>query len=154
VLALDVATKVWVVSWEPGREIEVLGDALVLRESRNSGAAFGLAQGATVVLTLVALVVAVVIARVAPRLASRRWAVALGLILGGALGNLADRMLRAPGPLRGAVVDFIDLSYWPSFNVADSAIVVGGALAVLLSLLGVEPSDTAGADDSTGDTET
>lgn len=139
-VVVDALTKVWVVSWDNGREIELLGGFVVLRESRNSGAAFGLAQGATVVLSLVALVVVLVIARTARRLRSRPWAVALGLILGGAVGNLADRLLRDPAPLRGAVVDFIDLPYWPSFNAADSAIVIGGALAVLLSVLNVEPA--------------
>ena len=160
-LAADVVTKVWVVGWDAGREIELLGGLVVLRESRNSGAAFGIAQGATVLLTLVALVVVAVIVRTAARLRSARWALALGLILGGALGNLLDRLFRAPGPLRGAVVDFIDLPRWPSFNVADSAIVVGGVLAVLLSFLGVEPTaarveetaTTDGGDAAPGDTE-
>ena len=152
-LALDVATKVWVVGWDAGREIELLGGLLVLRESRNTGAAFGLAQGATVLLSGVALVVVVVIARTAHRLRSAPWALSLGLILGGALGNLGDRLFRAPGPLRGAVVDFIDLPRWPSFNVADSAIVVGGLLAVLLSLRGVEPTGEVRPDADAGDTE-
>jgi len=154
VLALDVVTKIWVVGWEADREIELLGGFVVLRESRNSGAAFGLAQGATVVLSVVALGVVAVIARTARRLRSRRWALALGLILGGALGNLVDRLLRDPAPLRGAVVDFIDLPRWPSFNVADSAIVVGGILAVLLSMAGVEPAGHPGPDPAPGDTET
>jgi signal peptidase II len=153
-LALDVATKAWVVSWPRGREIELLGGVVVLRESRNTGAAFGLAQGATVILSVVALGVVVVIVRTAARLRSRRWALSLGLILGGALGNLADRLLRDPAPLRGAVVDFIDLPRWPSFNVADSAIVVGGILAVLLSMMGVEPTGGGSVPDAdAGDTE-
>jgi signal peptidase II len=72
-------------------------------------------------------------------LASSRWAIALGLLLGGALGNLTDRIFRGPGPLRGWVVDFIQLPHWPVFNVADSAICCGGALMVLLTILGLHP---------------
>ena len=90
------------------------------------------------VFALVAVGVIVVIMRFAGRLRSSAWAVTLGLLLGGALGNLVDRLFRAPGPLRGYVVDWIQLPHWPVFNLADSAIVCGGALAVLLTLLGVE----------------
>ncbi|HVF06785.1 MAG TPA: signal peptidase II [Frankiaceae bacterium] len=150
VLAADVATKVWAVERLSGREIDTLGGLVVLHLHRNPGAAFGLAGGATVVFSLIALVIVGVIVRVARQLASRWWAVALGLLLGGASGNLLDRLLRSPGPLRGHVVDFIDLhwngrSVWPVFNVADMAIVTGAALALLLSVRGVEmtpPGDT------------
>ena len=138
---LDVATKLWVVERLRDDTVRLLGGALLLRQSRNPGAAFGIAGGATVVFTAVAVVVIVVIARAARRLHSRGWAVALGLVLGGALGNLVDRVLRDPAPLRGAVVDFIDFQVWPSFNMADSGIVVGGALAVLLTLRGIEPAE-------------
>ena len=139
VLALDIGTKVLVVAELEGRRtLELLGGQLLLRVSRNPGAAFSFAEGATVLFTTVALVVVVVIVRVSRRLHSRGWAVALGLLLGGASGNLVDRLLRTPGPGRGAVVDFIDFQVWPSFNVADSAIVVGGLLAVLLSFRGIE----------------
>jgi signal peptidase II len=68
--------------------------------------------------------------------------VALALMLGGALGNLSDRLFRSPGPLRGHVVDWIELPHWPVFNIADSAIVVGGLLAVLLALRGIEMDGT------------
>ena len=139
VLALDIGTKVLVVSELEGRRtLELLGGQLLVRVSRNPGAAFSFAEGATLLFTAVALVVVVVIVRVSRRLHSRGWAVALGLLLGGASGNLVDRLLRTPGPGRGAVVDFIDFQVWPSFNVADSAIVVGGLLAVLLSFRGIE----------------
>ena len=139
VLALDIGTKVLVVAELEGRRtLELLGGQLLLRVSRNPGAAFSFAEGATVLFTAVALAVVVVIVRVSRRLHSRGWAVALGLLLGGASGNLVDRLLRTPGPGRGAVVDFIDFQVWPSFNVADSAIVVGGLLAVLLSFRGIE----------------
>jgi signal peptidase II len=128
-----------------------LGGLVVLHEQRNPGAAFSIAGGATVLFTLVALGIVAVIVRTARRLRSRAWAVTLGLLLGGALGNLADRLLRAPGPLRGHVVDFVDLqwhgrSVWPVFNVADAAIVTGALLAVLLSWRHVEMGEPAVSD--------
>lgn len=147
VLALDVATKVWVVAELEGRRaIELLGGQLLIRVSRNPGAAFSFAEGATVLFTLVAVVVIVVIVRVSRRLGSAGWAASLGLLLGGASGNLVDRLLRSPGPGRGAVVDFLDFQVWPSFNVADSGIVVGGLLAVLLSFRGIEVDGTRSKD--------
>lgn len=150
VLALDVATKVWAVERLSPGEVDLLGGLVVLHEQRNPGAAFSLAGGATVLFTAVAFGIVAVIVRTARRLVSRGWAVSLGLLLGGALGNLADRLFRAPGPFRGHVVDFIDLqwngeSVWPVFNVADMAIVAGAGLALLLSFRGVEmtpPRDT------------
>ena len=142
-LVLDVITKVLVVARLEGREpVELLGGQLLLRVSRNSGAAFSFAEGYTIVFTLVAVAVIVVILRVSRRLGSTGWALSLGLLLGGAAGNLVDRLLRSPGPGRGAVVDFIDFQVWPSFNVADSAIVTGGLLAVLLSFRGIEVDGT------------
>ena len=139
VLALDIATKVLVVAELEGRRtLELLGGQLLIRVSRNPGAAFSFAEGATVLFTAIAITVIVVIIRVSRRLGSRGWAVCLGLLLGGASGNLVDRLFRSPGPGRGAVVDFIDFQVWPSFNVADSAIVTGGVLAVLLSMRGIE----------------
>jgi signal peptidase II len=118
-----------------GKRVVELGP-LTLRVSRNTGAAFSFAEGYTVVFTAVAVAVVVVIARTARTLRSAGWAVSLGLLLGGALGNLTDRLLRDPGVARGGVVDFLDLGWWPSFNVADSCICVGAALAFLLSVRG------------------
>jgi signal peptidase II len=139
VLAVDVVTKVLVVARLEGEQpVELLGGQLLLRVTRNPGAAFSFAQGATVLFTVIAVAVIVVILRVSRRLGSAGWALSLGLLLGGAAGNLVDRLLRSPGPGRGAVVDFIDFQVWPSFNIADSAIVSGGVLAVLLSFRGVE----------------
>lgn len=136
-LALDVATKVAVVaSMADGERIPLIGHTVALVLLRNPGAAFSLATGATWLLTVVALAVVVGIVRIARRLRSPGWALALGLVLGGALGNLVDRFLRGPGPLRGHVVDFVSVGWWPVFNVADSAICVGGAVLVLLALLG------------------
>ncbi len=138
VLAADMVTK-WLAVRELGdREpVELLGGLLTLRLVRNGGAAFGAAQGLTVVLTVVAAGVVVVILRLSRRLASLPWAVALGLVLGGAVGNLVDRVFRAPSPGRGHVVDFLGLPHWPVFNLADSAIVCAGVLLVVLSARGI-----------------
>ena len=147
VLALDAVTKaVAVEQLADGSRVRLLGGLLHLTLTRNSGAAFGIGAGATILLTLVAVAVVVVIVRTAARLASAWWAVALGLLLGGAVGNLADRLLRDPAPLRGQVIDWIQLPHWPVFNLADSAIVVGGLLAVVLSTRGVRVDGTAAAD--------
>lgn len=142
-LIADIGTKLLVVARLEGKEpIELLGGAVTLAVSRNSGAAFSFAEGATVVFTLVAVGVAVFIVRTLPRLRSTAWAVTLGLLLGGAVGNLVDRLTRAPGIGRGAVVDFISVPHFATFNVADSAITVGAVLAVLLSLKSVEVDGT------------
>jgi signal peptidase II len=143
VLVLDVVSKVLVVAkldHQPPKRL--LGGAIYLDEARNSGAAFSLGTGFTVILSLIAIAVIIVIVRTASRMRSTGWAIALGLILGGALGNLTDRIFRAPGVFRGHVVDWISLfgpnaAHWPIFNLADSAVVCGAILAALLSLFGV-----------------
>jgi signal peptidase II len=139
VVVLDVVTKVLVVARLEDREpVSLLGGRLLLQVTRNPGAAFSFATDATAVFTTIAVVVIAAILWSTRTLRSAGWAVALGLVLAGATGNLVDRVFRTPGPGRGAVVDFIDFRVWPSFNVADSAIVIGGLLAVLLSLKGIE----------------
>lgn len=144
-LLADLVSKYLVVAHiKPSdRGIRLLGGAIYLVQARNSGAAFSVGTGATVMLTAISVVVVVIITRAARRLTSTAWAVSLGLVLGGALGNLVDRFFRAPAPGKGHVVDWISLfandgHIWPIFNLADSSIVVGGAIAVLLSLLGVD----------------
>lgn len=147
-LALDILTKVLVVAnLDPQVPVQVPGGFLQLRLLRNAGAAFSLATGMTWLLSVVAVIVVAAIIRMARRLRSAGWAIGLGLVLAGALGNLVDRVFRAPGPLRGHVVDFLALvhdgrSIWPVFNVADSCIVCGGILLVLLAFLGREPNGT------------
>ena len=149
VLVADIVSKVAVVAtMQEGERVRLIGRLLRVDYTRNAGAAFSIGTGATVLFTAVAVVVAVVIVRQARRLVSRSWAVTLGLLLGGALGNLVDRLLRSPGPLRGHVVDWIELPHWPVFNIADSAIVIGGCIAVLLAARGV-PFDASGEDDRT-----
>jgi signal peptidase II len=142
-VSLDVATKALVVAHLEGKDsIRLLGGAVTLVVSRNSGAAFSFAQGMTIVFTAVALVVIGYIVRIMPRLRSSWWALTLGLLLGGAIGNLIDRLTRSPGVGRGHVVDFISVPHFASFNVADSAITVGAVLAILLSYRGIEVDGT------------
>jgi signal peptidase II len=137
VLALDIASKAIVVATLSDRPpIRLLGGLLTLRESRNSGAAFSIGTSMTVVFTVIAVGVIIFILRTSRRIYSLPWAVALGLLLGGAMGNLGDRIFRAPGPFRGWVVDWIEVPHWPVFNLADSAIVCGGVLMVLIAARG------------------
>ncbi|HET8589455.1 MAG TPA: signal peptidase II [Nakamurella sp.] len=144
VLAVDIVTKVIAVATlTPGQSPRILGGLVYFSLFRNSGAAFSMATGMTWILAVIALAVVAFIIRMAPRMRSTPWAVCLGLILGGALGNLTDRIFRAPGVMRGHVVDFIsvfgpDAQYFPVFNAADSAITIGGITLVLISLLGID----------------
>ncbi len=141
VLVVDQVSKsIAVARLEGEPSVELLGHWLRLTFVRNSGAAFSLAGNYTVLISILAMVVAVAIVRTARTLTNPWWAVVLGGILGGALGNLLDRILRDPAPLRGHVVDFLKLPNWPVFNVADMALVGSATLAVLLSLRGVEMS--------------
>jgi signal peptidase II len=142
VVAADLVTKLLVVSkLQDNEPIRLLGGLFYLIHTRNTGAAFSLASGFTIALTMIAVGVIVFILYLSRRLYSVGWAVALGMVLGGAAGNLVDRIFRAPGPLRGGVVDFIALldpvhPAFPVFNVADSSLCIGVALAVLLELRG------------------
>jgi signal peptidase II len=136
VLALDIVTKVIVVA-NLHRRISLLGGFLHILVDRNSGAAFSVGPSLTILYSAIAITVIVVILRTSRRIRSLPWAVTLGLLLGGATGNLVDRIFRWPGPFRGWVVDWIQLPHWPVFNLADSAIVCGGILAVLLSARGM-----------------
>jgi len=138
VLGIDQVTKVWAVSaLTAGERIPVLGDLLGLTLVRNAGAAFSVATGMTWVFTLAAVAVSVFVLRVANRLGSRGWTAALGLLLGGALGNLTDRLLREPGFARGHVVDFIAYGDWFVGNVADIALVVAAAFIAYLGMRGI-----------------
>jgi len=130
-LAVDIASKSAAVAWLTGNPVELPG--LTLRVSRNAGAAFSIGTDITPVFTVLAVAVIAGIGWYARKVTHRGWAIALGLVAGGAAGNLVDRLFRSPGVGRGAVVDFLDLGWWPSFNLADSALVCGVALAILLS---------------------
>lgn len=136
-LLADQITKILAVARLEGeRPIELLGGLTTLRVTRNSGAAFSIGTGMTWVFTIISIGVVIAIVRTARDLRSLPWALSLGLLLGGALGNLGDRILRAPGGFQGHVVDWIEWPNWPVFNLADSAIVCGGVLAVILAARG------------------
>jgi signal peptidase II len=139
VLALDVVTKVLAVKLlAPGQPVSIIGDAVTWTLVRNSGAAFSMATGYTWLLTLIATGVVVGIFWMGRRLVSPWWAIGLGMILGGATGNLVDRFFRSPAPLRGHVVDFLSIGWWPVFNVADPSVVGGAILLVALSVFGFD----------------
>ncbi|MHA5048561.1 signal peptidase II [Streptomyces sp. SD15] len=145
--ALDLVSKMIVVAkLEHHDSIEIIGDWLKFEAIRNAGAAFGFGEAFTIIFTVIAAAVIVVIARLARKLYSLPWAIALGLLLGGALGNLTDRVFRSPGVFKGAVVDFIAPKHFAVFNLADSAIVCGGILIVLLSFRGLDPDGTVHKD--------
>lgn len=149
-IAADLATKeVALALLRPGEAVSVVGELFHFTLVFNTGAAFSIGSGMTWVFSLLAFVVVGYILRIARRLHSPGWAVALGLILGGACGNLVDRLFRDPGPLRGAVVDWIQLPHWPVFNIADSCIVVGGVLTVLLAFNGVNIDGTRDRESAT-----
>lgn len=138
VYVADQLAKAWALAHlQPDVPQDLLGPVLRLDLTRNPGAAFSIATSATWVLTLIAAAVVVVIIVTSRRLGSLGWAWALGLLLGGSLGNLTDRMIRPPGVGRGHVVDFLMLPHWPIFNVADSAIVSAAVLIGLLAVRGI-----------------
>lgn len=133
VLVVDQLSKSWAVSALGDRDIDLIG-SLRLHLERNSGAAFSLNRGRGGLVALLAIAVVLVIVWVGRSVQTRPGGLAVGLVLGGALGNLGDRVFRdGSGFLGGAVVDFIDLQWWPVFNIADIAIVLGGVLLVVVS---------------------
>ena len=137
-LAIDQAAKSWALhSLVPGEPINLVGSAIRLNLIRNAGAAFSIGHGATWALTLIACAVMVFTVVTARRLGSLAWALALGLLLGGSLGNLVDRLVRPPGPGRGHVVDFIDYFGWFIGNVADIAIVGAAVFIAALAMRGL-----------------
>jgi len=145
----DQLTKAWVsANLQPDQPRKLIGSVLQLNLTHNAGAAFSIGTGATSVLTAIACAVVVFVVITARRLGSRGWALALGLLLGGSLGNLTDRMFRAPGPGRGHVVDFLQLPHYPIFNIADSAIVGAAVLIAVLAFRGISIEGTRGSGDT------
>lgn len=148
VLLADLGTKQLALSnLSEGDPVRLLGGTVYLTLIRNSGAAFGLGSDYTWVFPLVTVGVVGWISWMATRLRSLPWAISLGLVLAGALGNFVDRIFRAPGPLLGHVVDMVSLfdpygQTWPIFNLADSALVSGVILAILLELTGRQRDGT------------
>jgi signal peptidase II len=141
VLALDQVTKWLVVSQLADRPpVRVIGSFVRLRHTTNTGGAFSLFAGFPLFFAVMAVLVMLAIAVYARRVQSIAVLVTLGLLLGGALGNFADRLLRGDGLLNGEVVDFVDVGAWPVFNLADSCITVGAVLlALLMGRAGREP---------------
>lgn len=136
--AADQLSKAWAVSsLRKGEQHQVIGELLQVRRTANPGAAFSIATNATWVLTIIASCVIIATIYLARRLRSRGWATALGLLIGGALGNLTDRFFREPGGGQGHVVDFLELPNWPIFNVADICIVSAAVLICLLAFRGI-----------------
>jgi signal peptidase II len=147
--ALDVVTKVLAVEYLRGEpRLPLVGDFFSLYLTYNSGAAFSFLTGHTEVLTVVALAATVVVLWVARRLGSTGWAIALGFLLGGVLGNLTDRLVREPGFMRGHVVDFFMLPNFPVFNVADICINIAAATIILQALRGINVDGTRHEDSS------
>ena len=139
---LDFATKSWALNTLDSRNpVKLIGNFLQLTLYKNSGAAFSLAQGATIIFTFFAISVVAAIAYYSIKITSFGWSIVLGLALGGILGNLTDRIFRAPGFFTGHVIDWIQLPNWPVFNLADSAIVVAASIAVILSIRNISPME-------------
>jgi signal peptidase II len=137
---LDLLSKTLVAHYLEGKNsVRVIGNFLQLNLTRNSGAAFSFAPGGTVFLTSFGLVVVAVIIFTMGKVKSHWWAITLGFVLGGTLGNLTDRIFRGSS-LKGEVIDWIQLPMWPIFNLADSAIVLAAGFAVILTVKNISPT--------------
>jgi signal peptidase II len=147
VLTADVISKQQVLARLPGHPpVRLLDGLITLDLTFNAGAAFGVGTSYTAVIALIVCGVIAYIIRTARRLRSLAWTIALGLLLGGAMGNLGDRVFRAPGLLRGEVVDWINLPHFPwTFNLADASITCAAVLIAVLALRGVRIDGTSPA---------
>jgi signal peptidase II len=136
-LTADVVTKIIAVAHlEPLNPVRLLGGLLTLRLIRNPGAAFSQGQRFTYVFAIAAIAFLLfVIIKLVPRIGHPAWAVAIGLLCAGVAGNLTDRLFRPPGVLRGHVIDFLELPYWPVFNVADMCITAAAIMIIFLSIV-------------------
>jgi len=138
VLACDLASKALAVRFLEGQDsIKILGNVLKLSFARNPGAAFSLGTGSTLLFTVVAIGISVALVIGLGKVENKNWALALGGVLGGSLGNVVDRFFRSPSFLHGHVVDFIEFPHYPLFNLADSAIVISGIFIAWLALRGI-----------------
>lgn len=137
---IDLGTKVWAVDVLSSRaNVQIIGSFLQLTFVQNSGAAFGIGAGSTIIFTFFALAVLIIITRYALQITSKGWALVCGLVLGGILGNLTDRIFREPSFLQGHVIDWIQIPNWPVFNIADSAIVIAAVVAIILTIRNISP---------------
>jgi signal peptidase II len=135
IVAADQVTKSYAVAHWSVQPRQIIGSHIELLVTRNSGSAFSRFQNLTPLLAIGAIVITVVLARAARNATDSVTLVALVLLLGGALGNLSDRFFRSPGFLRGHVVDFVQVGWWPVFNLADSCVTIGAVLLIARSLL-------------------
>ena len=135
----DFATKQWAISALEVEPKKILGSFLQLTLVKNPGAAFGFATGLTLIYSILAVLVVATIVYFARAISSHGWQFTAGLLLGGVMGNLADRAFREPAFFRGHVIDWIELPNWPVFNLADSAIVIAAGIAFVLSVRNVPP---------------
>ena len=141
----DFATKTWALtSLSSSEPRKIIGSFLQLTLVHNPGAAFSFATGFTLVFSLLALSVVVAVVYFAPKITSGGWQLCIGLLLGGVLGNLTDRIFREPSFLNGHVIDWIQIPSWPVFNLADSAICIAAFIAFVLSLRNVPPITRVG----------
>ena len=135
----DFVTKSWALQSLSAEPRKILGSILQFTLVFNSGAAFSLATGFTILFSLLALGVVVAVIYFAPKITSTGWQFTIGLLLGGVLGNLTDRIFREPSFLSGYVIDWIQIPHWPVFNLADSAICIAAAIAFVLSVRDIPP---------------
>ncbi|WP_017575462.1 signal peptidase II [Nocardiopsis kunsanensis] len=154
-IVVDFLTKEWALAaLTHGEFVDVIGEFLQFTLVFNTGAAFSLGTGYTWVFTVISTIVVLAIGYMGRRVRNPWWGVTLGLMMGGAAGNLVDRFFRPPGPFEGAVVDFLSVPNWPVFNIADSCVVVGAVLVVVLTFKGINLDGTLASDESRDTTAT
>ncbi len=139
VAGLDSISKSLALAHLGAKPVRVIGSFLTLHLRYNSGAAFSIAANRTALLSAFSLAVATLIMVRSARMTRRSWLYGAGLVVGGISGNLIDRIFRPPGALSGQVVDWIEIAHWPTFNLADSSIVVGAILVAVLVLRNIPP---------------
>ncbi len=151
VFLLDYSTKFLAINYLSDGPIKIFGDFLKLKLVFNSGAAFSLASSGTIFLSTFSIIMVAVIFYFSRKVHSTPWAIALGLVLGGIFGNLADRIFRTPGGLQGEVVDWIQIPNWPVFNIADTAVVSAAILITILSAKNIDFYDKSKKNEGSSD---
>jgi len=140
----DFVSKEWALKTLSAQPRKILGSFLQLTLVHNSGAAFSLATGFTIIFSILALAVVIAVIYFSPQITSGGWQLSIGLLLGGVLGNLTDRIFRDPSFLSGYVIDWIQIPHWPVFNLADSAISIAAIMAFVLSVRNIPPITRVG----------
>ena len=144
---IDYSTKFLAIRYLSDGPIEIVGEILKLKLVFNSGAAFSLASSGTIFLSTFSIIMAAVIFYFSRKVQSTPWAIAMGLALGGIFGNLTDRIFRSPGGLQGEVIDWIQIPYWPVFNIADTSVVSAAILITILSVKNIDFYGKSNQDD-------